>query len=446
MFGSLCRSLVLGRLFFDSWEWNLENVVRRHGFYVCEIYFVVSQPHRKKKIEENRKKWEKTFPDPSIFFGFAFNYAFFFSWHDKMKSGQQITRSMSTVDQLLEKFLPNYLEISTGINALAQQCQTSIDSPANLVSTIKAALAKHCYAKYICEQNPNFIFGSRDLEKAKNGKKQDQVEAVEWPMLPDGSTVPKQDQHSRDLRKLYKKFNPSSPDHRKDCSANNYAWLHPENIPQIVEAARQGLKGKQYREFCAKKSLEKLCRIAGKSESFIETLNSALFAAKAIFPPVSQGDIVMYKNHCMMVVDTKDDGNLVQLGDHVDGEPHVNHDTERWIPRDQIDTKLHKRPRAMSDSETEIVAKVLENAYDRAVKSLDNEPSAFVATGMSNEEGSPAEAVMFYIYLAVFFEMKTYVQDYPGVVLRRDWESVKFYNASVDREHDNTNRPNLRNC
>jgi hypothetical protein len=45
--------------------------------------------------------------------------------------------------------------------------------------------------------------------------------------------------------------------------------------------------------------------------------------------------------------------------------------------------------------------------------------------------------VMFYIYLAVFFEMKTYVQDYPGVILRRDWSMVKFYNASVDRERDN---------
>jgi hypothetical protein len=43
---------------------------------------------------------------------------------------------------------------------------------------------------------------------------------------------------------------------------------------------------------------------------------------------------------------------------------------------------------------------------------------------------------MFYIYLAVFFEMKTYVDDYPRVILRRDWESVNFYNASVDREHD----------
>jgi hypothetical protein len=244
----------------------------------------------------------------------------------------------------------------SSINALAQQCQTTIDSPANLVSTIKAALARHCYAKYICEQNPNFIFGSRDLEKARNGKKLDQVEAVEWPMLPDGSTVPKQDQHSRDLRKLYKKFNPSSPDHRKDCSANNYAWLHPENIPQIVEAARQGLKGKQYREFCVKKTLEKLCRITGKPEPFIEALNSALFAAKPIFPPVLQGDIVMYKNHCMMVIATKDNGNLVQLGDHLEGEPHVqNHDTERWIPREKIDTKLHRDERFMHEDHTQVL-------------------------------------------------------------------------------------------
>jgi hypothetical protein len=51
-----------------------------------------------------------------------------------------------------------------------------------------------------------------------------------------------------------------------------------------------------------------------------------------------------------------DNGNWVQLGDHVEGEPHVkNHDTERWIPREKIDLKLHKRLRAMSDTESEIV-------------------------------------------------------------------------------------------
>jgi hypothetical protein len=165
------------------------------------------------------------------------------------------------------------------------------------------------YRKHVSERDPNYIFGSRDVEKARNGKAEDQVQAVEWPPLPDGSTVPKQDQHSRDLRKLYRKFNSDSHDHRKDCIANNYGWLHPENIPQIVEAARQGLKGKQYREFCVKKSLEKLCRITGKPETFIEALNSALFEAKPIFPPVSQGDIVMYKNQRMMVIATKDNGN-----------------------------------------------------------------------------------------------------------------------------------------
>jgi hypothetical protein len=44
-----------------------------------------------------------------------------------------------------------------------------------------------------------------------------------------------------------------------------------------------------------------------------------------------------------------------------------------------------------------------------------------------------------HIYLAIFFEMKTmtYVEDYPGVILRRDWQTVKFYNATVDREKDN---------
>jgi hypothetical protein len=127
----------------------------------------------------------------------------------------------------------------------------------------------------------------------------------------------------------------------------------------------------------------------------------------------------------------------VQLGDHLEGEPHVkNHDTERWIPREKIDTKLHKRPRAMSDSESEMVDKILDEAYQRAVQCLEKDPSTFVPSGLSNG-GSPAEAVMFYIYLAVFFEMKTYVDDYPGVILRRDWQSVQFYNATVDREKDN---------
>eukprot|EP01047_Picozoa_sp_COSAG01_P022153 COSAG01_NODE_1307_length_10805_cov_22.707547_3_plen_266_part_00 len=155
-----------------------------------------------------------------------------------------------------------------------------------LVTAFKATLAKHAYAKYIIRQDQNFIFGARDLEKARNGNSKDQVEAVLWPMLPDGSTVPKQDQHSRDLRKLYKKYNPNSQNHRTDCAANNYAWLHAENIPQIVEAARHALKGKQLREFCAKKSLEKLCRVTSKPESFIQALNEALFAAKPIFVPV----------------------------------------------------------------------------------------------------------------------------------------------------------------
>jgi hypothetical protein len=166
-----------------------------------------------------------------------------------------------TVDQLLEKFIPDYLDVSTSINALAQKCQPSIDSAAQLVTAFKATLAKHAYAKYISTQDQNFIFGARDLEKARNGNSKDQVEAIPWPMMPDGSTVPKQDQHSRDLRKLYKKYNPNSQDHRTDCAANNYAWLHVENILQIVEAARHALKGKQLREFCAKKSLEKLCRV-----------------------------------------------------------------------------------------------------------------------------------------------------------------------------------------
>jgi hypothetical protein len=219
-----------------------------------------------------------------------------------------MSKSMS-VDCLLEQFLPNSLELSNTFNALGAQVQNSIESPAAFITEVKQLTWGHVYRKHVSERDPNYIFGSRDVEKARNGKAEDQVQAVEWPPLPDGSTVPKQDQHSRDLRKLYRKFNSDSHDHRKDCIANNYGWLHPENIPQIVEAARQGLKGKQYREFCVKKSLEKLCRITGKPETFIEALNSALFEAKPIFPPVSQGDIVMYKNQRMMVIATKDNGN-----------------------------------------------------------------------------------------------------------------------------------------
>jgi hypothetical protein len=55
-------------------------------------------------------------------------------------------------------------------------------------------------------------------------------------MLPDGSTVPKQDQHSLHLRRVYMKYNAESTDFRADCCANNYAWLHESNIPAIVEA------------------------------------------------------------------------------------------------------------------------------------------------------------------------------------------------------------------
>jgi hypothetical protein len=180
-----------------------------------------------------------------------------------------MSKSMS-VDCLLEQFLPNSLELSNIFNTLGAQVQNSIESPAVFISEVKQLTWGHVYRKHVSERDPNYIFGSRDVEKARNGKAEDQVQAVEWPPLPDGSTVSKQDQHSRDLRKLYRKFNLDSHDHRQDCIANNYGWLHPENIPAIVEAARQGLKGKQYREFCVKKSLEKLCRITGKPETFIE--------------------------------------------------------------------------------------------------------------------------------------------------------------------------------
>ena len=67
---------------------------------------------------------------------------------------------------------------------------------------------------------------------------------------------------------------------------------YESNIPAIVQAARQAIKGKLYKEFCAKKSLEKLCRVTFKPDSFIVGLNEALFSAKPIFPPVEQGDEV----------------------------------------------------------------------------------------------------------------------------------------------------------
>jgi hypothetical protein len=110
---------------------------------------------------------------------------------------------------------------------------------------------------------------------------------------------------------------------------------------------------------------------------------------------------------------------------------------ERWIARQEIDTKLHKKPRAMNGNKSNIMDEVLEDAYKRDVGCLKTDPSQYVQTGIGSTACSPAEPVIFYIYLAVFFEMKTYVQDYPGVILRRDWQTVKFYNATVDREKDN---------
>jgi hypothetical protein len=245
--------------------------------------------------------------------------------------------------------------------------------------------------------------------------------------------VPKQDQHSRDLRKLYKKYNPDSQDHRTDCAANNYAWLHVENILQIVEAARNALKGKQLREFCAKKSLEKLCRVTSKPESFIQALNEALFAARPIFVPVHQGDEVMYRNHKLMVTATKDDGAFVQLGDHVQGESHFEgHDMEQWIARHEIDTKLHKRPRAMKGNESDIMDAVVEDAYKRAVECLKTNPSQYVQSGIGSTACSPAEPVIFYSCVGVCF-----VHAYG-----RDWQ----YSAAQAHEVARTGTPRRTTC
>eukprot|EP01047_Picozoa_sp_COSAG01_P076578 COSAG01_NODE_13492_length_1578_cov_0.942529_1_plen_465_part_01 len=332
------------------------------------------------------------------------------------------------VDALLEKFLPNSLELNATFNTLAGQVQNSIESHSEYIAAIKGLTWEHVYRKHVLTRNQNFVFGTKDLPRSRNGVTANQVESCPWPMLPDGSTVPKQDQHSLHLRRLYMKFNPDSTDFRRDCCANNYAWLHDSNIQAIVQAARLAIKGKLYKEFCAKKSLEKLCRVTFKPESFIVGLNEALFSAKPIFPPVEQGDEVMYCNGKFMVCQVDSAEDCVQL---CPTEANQTIDSNMWIPRANIDTKLHKKPRAMTDQESDVMAEALQHAYDRAVKSLE---SADVTTFVS--KGCPAEAIMFYLYLGCMYEMQTYIEP-RGVILRNDWQTVLFDSPSVDHAKDN---------
>jgi hypothetical protein len=247
--------------------------------------------------------------------------------------------------------------------------------------------------------------------------------------MPDGSTVPKQAQHSRDIRAVYRKFNkdPAMGDYRGICSAGNYAWLHESNIGAIVEAARHALRGKKYHEFCVKKSLVKLCIVTSKCPVFTQKLNDALFKAKPLYTPVQQGDDVLYKNQRLVVFATNADGTMVQL---CPTEEDQTIDTYAWIPRADIDQKLAKKSRAMSSAETDVMTEVLQHAYDAAVLALKNDPTKFVRTE------DPAKAIMFYIYLAVMYEMPTYVEP-RGVILRNDWQSIVFDGPGVDHDKDN---------
>jgi hypothetical protein len=338
--------------------------------------------------------------------------------------------SAPTMDQILEIFVPDSaLTISNSITTLVQQCQPNVISPAALVDALKQTVITHAYRHHVSQCDPNFIFGKRDLPKAKNGRTGDQVEAVPWPRLPDGSTVPKQAQHSRDIRAVYKKFNPNPAmdDFRGICSAGDYAWLHASNITAIVEAARHALRGKKFHEFCVKKSLVKLCIVTSKCPVFIQKLNDALFEAKPLYTPVQQGDDVLYRNQRMMVCATNADGTMVQL---CPTEEDQTIDSNVWISRADIDQKLAKKSRAMSSAETDVMTDVLQRAYDAAVLALENDPTRFV------RGEDPAKAIMFYIYLAVMYEMPTYVQP-RGVILRNDWQSIVFDGPGVDHDKDN---------
>jgi hypothetical protein len=108
-----------------------------------------------------------------------------------------------------------------------------------------------------------------------------------------------------------------------------------------------------------------------------QKLNDALFAAKALYTPVAQGDEVLYRNQRLMVCATKADGSMVQLCPTEEGQTI---DTYAWIKRADIDQKLAKKSRAMSSSETDVMTKVLQHAYDAAVLALKNDCTRFVYT------------------------------------------------------------------
>jgi hypothetical protein len=136
----------------------------------------------------------------------------------------------------------------------------------------------------------------------------------------------------------------------------------------------------------------------------------------------------MYRNQKFMVCQVDSVEDCVQL---CPTEPNQTIDANMWIPRADIDTKLQKKPRAMTDQESDVMAETLQHAYDRAVKSLE---SADVTKFVS--KGRPAEAVMFYIYLGCMYEMQTFIEP-RGVILRNDWQSVVFDSPSVDHAKDN---------
>jgi transcriptional regulator of met regulon len=171
----------------------------------------------------------------------------------------------------------------------------------------------------------------------------------------------------------------------------------------------------------------KLCIVTSKCPVFIQKLNDALFEAKPLYTPVQQGDDVLYRNQRMMVCATNADGTMVQL---CPTEEDQTIDSNVWISRADIDQKLAKKSRAMSSAETDVMTEVLQRAYDAAVLALENDPTRFV------RGEDPAKAIMFYIYLAVMYEMPTYVQP-RGVILRNDWQSIVFDGPGVDHDKDN---------
>jgi hypothetical protein len=137
---------------------------------------------------------------------------------------------------------------------------------------------------------------------------------------------------------------------------------------------------------------------------------------------------VMYRNQKFMVCQVDSVEDCVQL---CPTEANQTIDTNIWIPRADIDTKLWKKPRAMTNQESDVMAETLQHSYDRAVKCLE---SADVTSFVS--KGRPAEAVIFYIYLGCMYEMQTFIEP-RGVILRNDWQSVVFDSPSVDHAKDN---------